>query len=329
MFSLNSALTTLPPLPRPQLLAQTSAIVGGQRGGYTRARARDVFASTLGASHGTDIGALTKAAGNARAGAALLQTADQGLDAIDAALTTMKALAKQASSTTTPLSRGEQAILNAEFQDLRAEIDRIADETEFDGIKVLKGGQLTFKVGTGAASQDSVTFTLPAAAAANLDAGLASDDLTANSGASQALTNVTNAISALDQLQASLEGSLVGFLGAAQNLTLSESVLTNLRTDLLDKPATFETAELLAWSVSREILKPAAPAIAGRVSTAMGALLSSTRLQPLEPAQAPVQAPVPEKTGEELAARPSASRAGHDTKPPSRRESYQSVDVEV
>ncbi len=95
---------------------------------------------------------MTKAAGNARAGASLLQVADLGLDAIDAALTTMKALATQASSTTPPLSRGDQAILNAEFQNLRAEIDRIADETEFDGIKVLKGGQLTFKIGTGAAS---------------------------------------------------------------------------------------------------------------------------------------------------------------------------------
>jgi len=170
---------------------------------------------------------------------------------------------------------------------------------------------------------------LPAAAAANLDADLVSYDLTANSGASQALTNVTSALSALDQLQASLEGSLVGFLGAAQNLTLSEAVLTNLRTDLLDKPATFEMAELLAHTVSKEILKPAAPAIVGRVSAAMGALLSSARLQPLEPAQDPVQTPVPEKTEDEVAPRPPASRAEHDTKSPSRREPYQSVDVEV
>ncbi len=329
MLSLTSALTTLPPLPRPRMLAQTSAIAGGKRGGHTVARAREVFASTLGAAHAADIGALTKAAGNARAGASLLQVADLGLDAIAAALTTMKALATQASSTTTPLSRGEQAILNAEFQDLRAEIDRIANNTEFDGIKVLTGGQLTFKVGTGAASQDSITIALPAAAAANLDAGLASDDLSANSGASLALTNVTNAISALDLLQASLEGSLVGFLGAAQNLTLSGSVLTKLRTGLLDKPATFETAERLAHTISKEILKPAAPAIVGQVSAAMGALLSSARLQPVEPAQASVQVPVPDKPEDEVAPRPSASGAGHDTKSSSRREPYQGVDVQV
>ncbi len=172
-------------------------------------------------------------------------------------------------------------------------------------------------------------ITLPAAATANLDAGLAADDRTAISGASQALTNVTNAIDALHKIQASLEGSLVGFLGAAQNLALSESVLTNLWTGLLDKPAALETAERLARSVSKEFLKPAAPAIAGRVSAAMGALLSSARLQPLEPAQAPVQAPVPEKTEDKVAPRPSASRAGHDTKSSSHREPYRSVDVEV
>jgi hypothetical protein len=69
------------------MLAQTSAIASGQRGGHTQVRARDVFASTLGASHAIDIGALTKAAGNARAGASLLQVADLGPDAIAAALT--------------------------------------------------------------------------------------------------------------------------------------------------------------------------------------------------------------------------------------------------
>ena len=82
---------------------------------------------------------MTAATSNARDGASLLQVADRGLGAIDDALTAMKNLATQASSTTAPLSRQERAILNAEFQKLRSEIDRIADKTEFNGIKVLKG----------------------------------------------------------------------------------------------------------------------------------------------------------------------------------------------
>ncbi len=108
-------------------------------------------------------------------------------------------------------------------------------------------------MGTGTADQDKITLTLPAATIADLESGLASDDLAAASGAGKALTDVTNAIDALHNIQASLEGSLVGFLGAAQNLTLSESVLTNLRTGLLDKPVTLDTADRLARSVSEQL----------------------------------------------------------------------------
>ncbi len=327
MLSLISALTTPAPLPRPESLAQTSAVTTAPRGGPTGLR--DVFALAAGAARATDIGALTKAAGNAREGASLLQVADLALDAIDAALTKMKDLATQASSTTTPLSRGEQAILNAEFQQLRTEIDRIADETEFNDIKVLKGGQLTFKVGTGTASQDGITLTLPAAAVANLDSSLAADNLAAASGAGTALTNVTNAIDALHKIQASVEGSLVAFLGAKQNLALSKALATAQRSDLLEKPVTLDTADQLARSVSEQFLKKAAPAIAGQLSGAVRNLLSSARLQPLERPQAPVQSAAPEKTGDEVAAGPSASRAGHDTKSSSRLEPYQSVDFEV
>ncbi len=114
MLSLISALTAPAPLPRSHSLAQTTAVTTEPRGGRTGLR--DVFALTAGAARATDIGALIKAADNAREGASLLHVADLGLDAIEAALTEMKDLAKQASSTTTPLSRGEQAILNAEFQ---------------------------------------------------------------------------------------------------------------------------------------------------------------------------------------------------------------------
>ncbi len=324
MLSLISALTTLAPLPRSQSLVQTSAVTTAPRGRPTGLR--DVFALAAGAARATDIGALTKAAGNAREGASLLQVADLALEAIDAALTEMKDLATQASSTTTPLSRGEQAILNAEFQQLRTEIDRIADETEFNGIKVLKGGQLTFKVGTGTASQDGITFTLPAAAVANLDSSLASDDLAAASGAGTALTNVTNAIDALHDIQASVKGSLVAFLGAKQNLALSKALATAQRSDLLEKPVTLDTADQLARSVNEQFLKKAAPAIAGQLSGAVRNLLSSARLQPLERPQAPDRAVAPEETWDEVAARPSANEAKPET---SHGEAYKPVDKVV
>ncbi len=140
MFNLVSRLIA-PAAP----FAPVPAAPGGPAANPTQRSARspvpiqDTFALSLATRHAADIGAQGRAAGNAREGTSLLQVADQGLRAIDDALSEMKDLAKQASSTTTPLSRGERAILNAEFQKLRSEIDRIADQTEFNGIKVLKG----------------------------------------------------------------------------------------------------------------------------------------------------------------------------------------------
>ncbi len=139
MFTLVSALTTPTALLRPQSPAETLATAGAPQSGQTASRVRDVFAIAVGTGHAAEIGALATATSNAREGASLLQVADRGLGAIDDALTAMKYLATQASSTTAPLSRQERAILNVEFQKLRTEIDRIADETEFNGIKVLKG----------------------------------------------------------------------------------------------------------------------------------------------------------------------------------------------
>ena len=324
MLSLISALTAPAPLPRSQSLAQPPAATPAPRGGP--AGLRDVFALAAGAARATDIGALTKAAGNAREGASLLQVAALALKEIDVALIELEDLATQASSTTTPLSRGEQAILNSEFQQLLAEIDRIADETEFNGINVLEGGDIVFKVGTGSASQDSITLTLPSAAVADLDSGLASDDLAADSGADTALTNVTNALDALHDIQASVKGSLVAFLGATQNLALSKALATAERSDLLEKPVTLDTADRLARSVREQLLQKATPAIAGQLSGAMRNLLSSARLQPLELPQAPDRAAAPEETRDDVAARPSVKEARPET---SRGEAYKPVDKVV
>ncbi len=396
---------------------------------------RDTFALSLAARQAADIGALGRATGNAYAGASLLRVAARGLQAIDAALAKMQALTAKAALTT--LSRGERAILNAEFQKLRIEIDRIADQTEFNGIKVLKGAtiieesmetvtysysitdlgsrigvddgfqdfviasspsgvsdgdririeydkqtglftvtntttsqvataaapatappegqttdvalsefsltiqvnsnfkpnknnnapsgspdqnefvvsvtgsattttvtlrnvtQITFQVGTGTADQDKITLTLPAATVADLDSGLVSDDIDSASGASLALSNVTNAINALKNIQASVDGNAVRFQAAGRNLMLDKTILTDLRTDLLERPITISTADRLANLVSVQFLSHAEPAMAGRISTAMRDLLLSANLQPLEPPEVANRAVAPEDTRNE------------------------------
>jgi flagellin len=239
MLSLISGLVTPAAQSSPRSVAQTSTETGTRLPvARTPSRANDGFSIAVGTNEAADIGALTGARRNAEKGASLVLVADKGLVEISNALVRMKELATLASSTTSPLSRGERAILNAEFEEQRAEIDRIADRTEFNNAKVLKGAQLAFKVGTGNASEDSITVSLSAATVAGLDAGLTSDTIADASGASQALTDVTGAIDTLKAIQASVDGAAVRFQVAQRNLTSDKSILTTLRTDLLERPVT-------------------------------------------------------------------------------------------
>ncbi len=65
----------------------------------------------------------------------MIQVADGALQVIDEKLIRMKELATQAATGT--YNADQRAIINDEFQAMKTEIDRIAQSTEFNGIKLL------------------------------------------------------------------------------------------------------------------------------------------------------------------------------------------------
>jgi flagellin len=330
MLSLISSLISPPALPSQRSVAQTATATGTDTQlpvARTPLRARDSFSVAVGAKEAVDISALSGARHNAGEGASLLQVAATGLSEISDALTRMEELAELAE--TSSYSRGERAIMNAEFDELSTEIDSIVDRTEFNDIKVLEGISLDFKVGTGNASQDSITVSISAATVADLDTDLASDRIDDESSASDALANVTNAIDVLSEIQASVDGAGVRFQAAQRNLTSNENILVALRTDLLERPVTIGTADNLADLVSQEFLSQAAPAIAGQLSSAERVLLSSSQLQAIEPPQAADQTPSQEEAQPKAVKRPSPYETGQNTKSSSRSEPTHSVDIKA
>ncbi len=133
MIGLFSALAAPATMPSPRAVAQVPTD-SGTRLPVARApaRANDSFSVAVGTNQAANISALTGANRNAGEAASLLRVADAGLDEINDALTRMKELATEA-STTSP-SRRDRAIMNAEFETLRAEIDSIAERTEFNDV---------------------------------------------------------------------------------------------------------------------------------------------------------------------------------------------------
>lgn len=96
-------------------------------------------AAALSVSNGIrlDISALRAAATNVSQASSMVQIADGGFSQISDILTRMKTLASNAQSD--QLSATERSFLNTEFAQLRSEITRIAESTEFNGVELLGG----------------------------------------------------------------------------------------------------------------------------------------------------------------------------------------------
>src|SRR5688572_18906144 len=98
----------------------------------------DAAAMAIGSRMAAEVAGLRQASINAGQAGSMLQIADGAMGKVSDILTRMKSLAVQAGSD--QLSSTERGFLNTEYSQLRSEIDRISNDTEFNGQKLLSGG---------------------------------------------------------------------------------------------------------------------------------------------------------------------------------------------
>ncbi|MBQ4566634.1 MAG: flagellin, partial [Desulfovibrio sp.] len=84
-----------------------------------------------------DVAALQQGVRNANDAISLIQTADGALGIIDEKLVRMKELAEQAATGT--YDSTQRLMIESEYQAMASEITRIANATDFNGIKLLDG----------------------------------------------------------------------------------------------------------------------------------------------------------------------------------------------
>jgi flagellin len=152
---------------------------------------------------------LSQAQRNANDGISLLQTAEGALNEISDMLIRMRELSMQSANGT--LGSAERNSVNQEFTALRAEIDRIAAVTEFNGTQLIDGSLsagATFQVGIQNLQNDRISVSLSAADASAI--GITSTmTLSTVTGARDALDLIDDAITAITNRR--------GDIGAAQN----------------------------------------------------------------------------------------------------------------
>lgn len=97
-----------------------------------------------------DIAVLQQGSRNASDGISMLQTMEGAMGVIDENLIRMKELAEQAA--TGSYSSAQRIIMNAEFAEMAAEIERIAGATKFNDIAMLNANTGTVKIHVGTTS---------------------------------------------------------------------------------------------------------------------------------------------------------------------------------
>jgi flagellin len=242
LFSLNAS----------RNLSNVSARLGGNfsrlSSGLRIATAAD-DAAGLGISERmrAQIRSLQQAGRNANDGISLAQTAEGSLNELNGNLVRMRELAIQASNGT--LNTGDRAVIDAEFQALVTEIDRVANQTTFNGVQLLDGSTTTLSIQVGSESGETIDVTF--------------EDVTASTLAVDTdVTDVTNAQAALDLIDTAIDtvSGLRGDLGAAQNRIQSTvrsiaNVVENLsgaESRIRDVDVAVETADLTRNSILQQ-----------------------------------------------------------------------------
>ena len=214
----------------------------------------------------SQINGLNMAVKNANDAINMVNTAEGALIEMTNMLQRMRELALQASNGTTDVN--DRTYLNSEYQALYAEIDRIADNTEWNGRTILDNsadgnasGFVEFQVGMDTGQVISVDFgnftnvsgsgTFASFVSAGATAGTISATTT-----SQAQLTSSAAIGAIDTALDAISNQRATLGGVANRLTFSVDNLTNIsvnasasRSAIMDTDYAASTTDLARASI--------------------------------------------------------------------------------
>ena len=189
----------------------------------------DAAGLAIGTRMDAQIRGLNQAVRNANDGISLLQTVDGAAAEMTNMFQRMRELAVQSETGTN--SASDISNLNQEFAALAAEIDRLADDTTFNGINVMKAGQtMTFAIGADEADTVSVALN---------DFNLANGGATAGEVVAQ---NTSGLVAALADLKTDL--------ASGGSISIDDGD-TTISIDLTDIIETANDESLLSSSVDQ------------------------------------------------------------------------------
>jgi flagellin len=211
----------------------------------------------------TQIRGAAQAQRNAMDGTSMLQVAEGAANEISDVLQRMRELSIQSSNDT--LTSTERNYANQEFGQLRNEVDRIANVTNYNGKELLSNTAGRFGT-TGATSNnvywidagstvgtDSMTISIDTLTTLALNANLAVASIASQTGAADAISSIDAAINSVNSTRATigafvnrLEHAINNLLVSETNQSAAESLIRDV--DFANESANFSKNQILMQS---------------------------------------------------------------------------------
>ncbi|MBK8201966.1 MAG: flagellin FliC [Bdellovibrionales bacterium] len=187
---------------------------------------------------------------NAQDGVSLVQIAEGGLNEVSAMMIRLRELAIQAASDT--IGDVERKFLDVEYQQLKSEIQRIAEVTSFNGYDLLNGtgGVMDIQVGVNNDPfKDRISFNTSAANSSLEALGITAESVATKEQAQMSLSAVDIGMVSVNAMRANFGAMQNRLQSTINNLNIAHENLSAANSRIRDSDVAAESAELTRNSI--------------------------------------------------------------------------------
>lgn len=190
---------------------------------------------------------------NAQDGVSLVQVAEGSLNEVSNILIRLRELAIQSSSDT--IGDTERKFIDVEYQQLKSEIQRIAENTSYNGYDLLNGSGGVIDVQVGVHNdpfKDRISFNSSAANATLEALGVAAETVGSKEGAQLSIDAVDNALVSVNAIRANFGAMQNRLASTANNLSVTEENFSAANSRIRDTDIASESSEMVRNSILQQ-----------------------------------------------------------------------------
>lgn len=195
---------------------------------------------------------LKQAKRNASDGISLVQVTEGGLNEVSNILIRLRELAVQGASDT--IGDIERAFTDREFQSLKAEVQRISETTNYNGIPLLSGRELPIDVQVGVynTSNDRLSYDTKFADAGIKALGIDLDEVATKKGAQETLSRIDMGMKHVSEVRSTLGAMQNRLQSTINSLSIYDENLSAANSRIRDVDVAEASSELVKQSILQQ-----------------------------------------------------------------------------